>query len=518
VVEKMTEQSIPPILRPDNPIPVSLSQLAGELGVSTKSGFDDVLLTGISMNTGDLRPGDIFFAMPGQKTHGAKFIDKAIELGAVAVATDAEGLEIYKDSKIPILQVENPRLRLGEAARFVYGNFGKDMPLMFGITGTNGKTSTAHFLAAILKQAGEVAGLSSSVERHIADDVIISRLTSPEAPESHALVARMRENGVTAVAWEVSAQALRQHRVDGFFFDVVAFTNLSHDHFDEFSSYEEYLAAKTPLFQKQRAGKGVVCLDTDWGHPFLAASEVPCLTITLRGDIESDWKVIVTEEQPSYVAFELIGPSGEKISSSVPIIGDYMASNAGVAILMAIQAGHSWQHLASALKNGINAPIAGRGDNVAKGDGPAVYVDFGHTPDSIEMTIQAVRKVTPGKLVVMVGLDGDRDKLKRPMIGAICARLSDAMIVTDHNPRFEDPAIIRDMIYQGAIAERPDHDIRNLEGPERAIRIAMSMVGKGDTILWFGPGHQEHRDIMGVRTKYSGRDQARAALREAGWQ
>ena len=469
------------------------------------------------MNTGDLRQGDIFFAMPGLKTHGANFVAQAVAEGAVAIATDNQGLQIAGDVKVPVIIVENPRLRLGQAARFVYGNNGSDMPKMYGVTGTNGKTSTAHFLSAIFRQLGKVPGMSSSVERHIANEIIISRLTSPEAPESHALIARMREHGVTDVGWEVSAQALRQHRVDGIFFDVVAFTNLSHDHFDEFSSYEEYLASKMPLFHASRAGKGVVCLDTDYGQTFLEASEVPCITVTLRSEVKSDWKVVVTKEDVGLTAFDLIGPSGEKISSSVPIIGDYMASNAGVAILMALQAGYSWQELASALAGGIDAPIAGRGDNVAPAGAPSVYVDFGHTPDSIEMTIKAVRKVTKGKLVVVVGLDGDRDKIKRPMIGAICARLSDAMIVTDHNPRFEDPAIIRKMIYDGAIEERPEHDIRNLEGPERAIRIAVSMVGKGDTIVWFGPGHQEHRDIMGVRTKYSGREQARAALAEAGW-
>jgi UDP-N-acetylmuramoyl-L-alanyl-D-glutamate--2,6-diaminopimelate ligase len=297
----------------------------------------------------------------------------------------------------------------------------------------------------------------------------------------------------------------------------VAFTNLSHDHFDEFDSYEQYLASKMPLFHRSRSGRGVVCLDTEYGQTFLEASEIPCATITLREDIQSDWKVKVTNEGVGLTAFDLLGPQGEKISTSVPIIGDYMASNAGVAILMAIQAGHDWKKLAADLKDGIKAPIAGRGDNVAPAGAPSVYVDFGHTPDSIEMTIKAARKVTTGKLVVVVGLDGDRDKIKRPMIGAICARLSDAMIVTDHNPRFEDPAIIRQMIYDGAITERPDHDIRNLEGPERAIRIAVSMVTTGDTIIWFGPGHQEHRDIMGVRTKYSGRAQAKAALAEAGW-
>lgn len=513
----MVEQSIPPILRPDNPNRVTLSSLAIELGVEFRNQGDATILTGVSMNTSDLRSGDIFFAMPGLKTHGANFISEAISKGAVAIATDSTGVGIAGSVSVPVLVVENPRLRLGQAARFVYGNNGDDMPKMYGVTGTNGKTSTAHFLSAIFRQLGKVPGMSSSVERHIADEIIISRLTSPEAPESHALIARMREHGVTDVGWEVSAQALKQHRVDGIFFDVVAFTNLSHDHFDEFSSFEEYLDSKKPLFHKSAAARGVVCLDTDWGKPFLEASEIPCLTVTLRSDVESDWKVVVTKESIGLTAFDLLGPNQEKISSSVPIIGDYMASNAAVAILMAIQAGYSWQELAAALAEGINAPIAGRGDNVAPAGAPSVYVDFGHTPDSIEMTIKAVRKVTSGKLVVVVGLDGDRDKIKRPMIGAICARLSDAMIVTDHNPRFEDPGIIRKMIFDGAIAERPDHDIRNLEGPERAIRIAVSMVSSGDTIIWFGPGHQEHRDIMGVRTKYSGREQARAALAEAGW-
>ena len=513
----MVEQSIPPILRPDNPNQVRLSQLASELGVLFDATSADALLTGVSMNTGDIRPGDVFFAMPGYKTHGANFVQKAIAGGAVAIATDSAGLEIIGASAVPVIVVENPRLRLGQAAKYVYGNLGEDMPIMYGVTGTNGKTSTVHFLSAIFRQLGVIPGMSSSVERHLADDIIISRLTSPEAPESHALIARMRESKVTDVGWEVSAQALKQHRVDGIFFDVVAFTNLSHDHFDEFDSFDEYLASKMPLFHNVRARKGVVCLDTSYGRPFLEASEVPCVTITIRDDVAADWKVVVTKQATGLTAFDLLGPDGEKISSSVPIIGDYMASNAGVAILMAIQAGHDWKKLAAALKDGIDAPIAGRGDNVAPEGAPSVYVDFGHTPDSIEMTIKAVRNITSGKLIVVVGLDGDRDKIKRPMIGAICARLSDAMIVTDHNPRFEDPAIIRQMIYDGAISESPDHDIRNLEGPERAIRIAVSMVGKGDTIIWFGPGHQEHRDIMGVRTKYSGREQARQALAEAGW-
>ena len=503
-------------MRPEHPHRVSFAALAEILGFSPDKGFERVEVTGVSMNTGDLQPGDVFFAMPGLKTHGAHFARKALELGAVGIVTDPAGLVIL-DFECPIIVVDKPRLVLGEACAFVYGNNGSDMPLMFGITGTNGKTSTAHFLAAVLRQAGEVIGLSSSVERHIADDIILSRLTSPEAPESHALVARMREHHVSAVAWEVSAQALVQHRVDGFVFDVVGFTNLSHDHFDDFDSYEEYLASKFPLFSSEKARKGVVCFDSEYGQPFLEASEVPCVTISIEEGVETDWKVRVTEEATTYVAFDMTGPNGEQISSSVPIIGNYMASNAGVAILMAIQGGHDWKHLAEVLKDGIHAPIAGRGDNVSSGRGPNVYVDFGHTPDALTKTIAAVRKVTKGKLVIVLGVDGDRDTTKRPIMGEIAANTSDALIITDHNPRFEDPAVIRKMLFDGAIAARPNHDIRDIAGPEKAIRIAVSMVDEGDTILWFGPGHQEHRDIMGVRTKYSGRQQARQALREAGW-
>jgi UDP-N-acetylmuramoyl-L-alanyl-D-glutamate--2,6-diaminopimelate ligase len=513
----LEEQSILPVLRPDNPNQLRLSDLASAIGFSLKGRTENVLITGVSMNTADIRPGDIFFAMPGLKTHGAKFIDEAVSGGAVAIATDSEGSKIIGPSRLPLLVVENPRLYLGQAAKFVYGNFREQMPLMYGVTGTNGKTSTVHFLSAVLRQLGAVVGMSSTVERHVANDVIISRLTSPEASESHALIAKMRESKVTDVSWEVSAQALKQNRVEGIFFDVVAFTNLSHDHMDEFDSYDEYLTAKMPLFHKTRAGKGVVCLDTAYGTPFLEASEVPCVTITIRDDTPSDWKVVITERATGRTAFDILGPKKEKISTAVPIIGDHMASNAGIAILMAIEAGHDWKKLAAALVDGIDAPIAGRGDNVAPEGSPSFYVDFGHTPESIELTIKAVRNITKGKLIVVVGLGGDRDQVKRPMIGAICARLSDALIITDHSPRSEDPAVIRQMIYDGAFFEKPDHDIRNLEGPERAIRIAVAMVQKDDAIIWFGPGHQEHREIMGARIKFSGREQARAALLEAGW-
>jgi UDP-N-acetylmuramoyl-L-alanyl-D-glutamate--2,6-diaminopimelate ligase len=231
----MMKESIPPILRPDHVVPVDLTEFAEQFHLTRIGSLDGVRLTGISMNTGDLRPGDLFVAMPGKKTHGANFVSKAIELGAVAIVTDRAGADIIGQCDLPILLQENPRAHLGDLAAFVYGNVPGNMPKLFATTGTNGKTSTSYLLEGILRQLGETTGLTSTAERHIAGEVIVSRLTTPESPEMQALIARMREKGVTSVAVEVSAQALSQLRVDGLHFDVVGFTNLSHDHLDDYA-------------------------------------------------------------------------------------------------------------------------------------------------------------------------------------------------------------------------------------------------------------------------------------------
>jgi UDP-N-acetylmuramoyl-L-alanyl-D-glutamate--2,6-diaminopimelate ligase len=209
----MVKESIPPILRPEAVEPVELSNFAQHFELDVVGSVGDIRLTGISMNTGDLRPGDLFVAMPGKKTHGATFVAKAIELGAVAIVTDQAGLDLLGSCTLPVLLLENPRAHLGDLAAFVYGNVPGNLPNLFATTGTNGKTSTSYLLEGILRQLGEVTGLTSTAERHIAGEIIVSRLTTPESPEMQALIARMREKGVTAVAVEVSAQALSQLRV-----------------------------------------------------------------------------------------------------------------------------------------------------------------------------------------------------------------------------------------------------------------------------------------------------------------
>jgi len=511
------KEQIPPTLRPEQVVPVSLQSLIDNLGLQLVHGDADTLVTGISMNTADLRNGDLFVAMPGLKTHGANFAGKAIELGAVAIVSDADGLAILGELDVPTLLLERPRHHLGSLAAFVYGNFPDVMPKLFGTTGTNGKTSTSYILEAILRQLGEVTGLTSTAERHIAGEVIVSRLTTPESTEMQALIARMREKNVTSVAVEVSAQALSQLRVDGLIFDVAGFTNLSHDHLDDYAGMGEYLAAKAELFQPSRAHRGVVSLDSEFGEKFLELSQIPTVTVSIRDDVNADYRVRVTEELPGQTHFEILTPSGSVIRSHLPIIGAHMASNAGLAVAMLIQAGFAEQRIAAAIAEGIQSYLPGRTEMVSSPGAPAIYVDFGHSPDAFLNTLRAVRKVTTGKVLMLFGADGDRDATKRPAMASVAVENSDILIITDHHPRFEDPASIRATLLVSAKAARPDAEIYEVSPPEAAIVKAVSLVKPGDAILWAGPGHQDYRDIRGVRTPYSARALARQALKDAGW-
>ena len=510
------KQSIPPILRPEKVVPVSLVEFAKHFSLEFSANVG-ISLTGISMNTGDLRPGDLFVAMPGVKTHGANFILKAEELGAVAVLTDEEGLRLTTNAKVPVLVLEEPRKHLGDLAAYLYGNTPGNMPLLFGTTGTNGKTSTSYLLEGLLRQLGRVTGLTSTAERHIAGEVIVSRLTTPESPEMQALIARMREKGVTDVAIEVSAQALTQLRVDGIKFDVAGFTNLSHDHFDDYDGFDEYLRAKAKLFTTSKSKKAVICLDSPFGNDVAKLSEVPVVTIASHAEIQADWHVEVSRELPGRTEFNLFGPNGEELTSSVPILGAHMAANAGLAIVMAVTAGYDFELIAKAIANGIEAYLPGRTELVSPEGAPAVYVDFGHSPDAFLNTLAAVRKVTSGKLLMLFGADGDRDASKRPEMARVAAAGCDILVITDHHPRFENPASIRKTLVAAAREFRPDLEIHEVSPPEVAIRLALSLVKPGDAILWAGPGHQDYRDIEGVRTPYSARAEARAALQEAGY-
>ncbi|MEC8762524.1 MAG: UDP-N-acetylmuramoyl-L-alanyl-D-glutamate--2,6-diaminopimelate ligase [Actinomycetota bacterium] len=528
--------NLPPVLRPQNPPAHRLADLAAHLGAPIEqrgAGGDQdadtdasASVTGLTLATADLRPGDLFVAVQGGTRHGAEFADDAAARGAVAVVTDAAGRERALGSGLPTIVVPDPRGSLGALSALVYATGPNDtLPILFGTTGTNGKTSVSHLLEGILTQLGVTAGLSSTAERHIAGDVIVSRLTTPEAYEMHALLALMRERGVEAVAIEVSAQALSRQRVDGIVFDVAGFTNLSHDHLDDYADMAEYFQAKLPLFRPDRSRRAVICLDSASGADVVAACEVPYVTIGTPAiaaapdaAAAADWTVEILDELPDGTRFRLSGPGGRSLSTTVPVIGRHMAANAAQAIVMIFEAGYDWERITRALDNDvIRAYLPGRTELVSGPTGPAIYVDFGHSPDAFEKTLAAVRRVTPGRVLMLFGADGDRDKSKRHDMGRTAVEGSDILVITDHHPRFEDPDSIRATLLEGARRARPDAEIYEYSPPERAIVEAVALVGDGDAILWAGPGHQDYRDIRGVRTPYSARELSRRALREAGW-
>ncbi len=527
---------IPPVLRPEHPTPRSVAELANAFGMRVVGSVDAVETTGVTLSAAEVQPGDLFVGVHGANRHGAQFATDAAERGAVAVLTDADGVALAESSGLPVLVVEDPRAALGDVSAWVYRTHpdeATDLPQLFATTGTNGKTSTSYILEGILKQLGLVTGLSSTAERHIGSLSVTSRLTTPEASEMHALLARMRESEVRAVAVEVSAQALSRHRVDGIVFDVAGFTNLSHDHLDDYADMEEYYQAKLPLFQPEHARRGVVSLDTDWGHRVVQDSRIPVTTITVHPEVEAEWHVDIVDARAAYTEFRLTGPEGRELTTRVPLIGWHMAANAALAIVMLVEGGFELGAIAHALGSNhrryadetdehpvsaIECYLPGRTERVSGDSGPSVYVDFGHSADAFENTLAAVRQFTSGKVLMLFGADGDRDTTKRGDMARVAAAGSDILVVTDHHPRFEDAASIRKTLVDAAREAYPDHETYEVSPPEAAIRKAVSLLGEGDSILWAGPGHQDYRDIAGVRTPYSARDEARQALREAGWE
>jgi UDP-N-acetylmuramoyl-L-alanyl-D-glutamate--2,6-diaminopimelate ligase len=505
-------------LRPEHPIVRSLSQLVADFGLETVGEFATDQVAGISLSSRDILPGELYVGLPGRNVHGATFAANAAQSGAVAVLTDTVGAEIAAEAGLPIIVVDNPRSALGDIAAWIYRTR-EEPPTLYAVTGTNGKTSVTYLLNALLAQLGIVAGFSTTAERGIGDLRISSQLTTPEATEVHALLAKMRESFVRSVIIEVSAQALTRHRVDGIIFDVVGFTNLTHDHLDDYGSMETYFEAKRELFQPERAKRGVVLVDSDWGRRLADESRIPVTTIATRAGIDADWTVTVTAETVDKTTFTITGPDHRTLSTSVPILGRYMAENAALAIVMLVESGYDLEALAHVLDRdgGFNAYIPGRVEKVSGETGPRVYIDYGHSPDAFTSTLEALRRVTTGRVIMVFGADGDRDPSKRVEMASIASRLADVVVITDYNPRFEDPASIRAVLLQAAQAASDTTELYEVAEPSAAFRQALSVAVDGDVILHAGPGHENYHEVAGEHIPYSARDDARAALQEQGW-
>ena len=470
----------------------------------------NLLVAGITLDSRAVRPGDLYAALPGATTHGARFADQATDAGAAAILTDASGSQLCPDSPVPVIVVADPRAMLGDLSSWIYHQPAGDL-LLIGVTGTNGKTTMTYLLAEALAAAGHTTGVIGTIGIKVGHQDLPSARTTPEAPDVHAALAVMREQGVTAVAMEVSSHALVLGRVAGLAFDVAVFTNLSQDHLDFHQDMADYFAAKRQLFEPGRSKRAVICVDDAWGRRLAESSEIP--RVTYGRDEPADWSLVdlrVLRSGGWDAAAR--GPNlTVPVSSDLP--GRFNQANVLGALAAAAGAGIDPQAAAAGLARCRGVP--GRMEAVSAPEF-AAFVDYAHTPEAVARAIGAVREFSSGKVIVALGCGGDRDPGKRPLMGIVAARGADIVIVTDDNPRSEDPAMIRQAVLEGAVRAESGAEISEIPDRAAAIRAAVDRAQPGDAVLILGKGHEQGQEVRGVVTPFDDRVVLASAITAGG--
>ncbi|MEA5456882.1 UDP-N-acetylmuramoyl-L-alanyl-D-glutamate--2,6-diaminopimelate ligase [Sinomonas sp. JGH33] len=488
-------------------------------------------VTGVSLDSRSVESGDLYVAVPGTGRHGASFAAQAVERGAAAVLTDEAGARLVAIddtlASVPVLVVEDVRAAVGPVAAFVYrsqtGGEAEPHLLLLGVTGTNGKTTTTYFANALLAGLGHRTGLIGTIEILAGGDAIPSRLTTPESTDVHALLALMRERGLTAASMEVSSHAVEYRRVDGVRYDAVGFTNLTQDHLDLHLTMDEYFAAKARLFAPDRAARGVVVVDDEWGRRLAREAAIPVTTVSLAAEPApgADWALASVRRSGLGTAFELRGPDGQALRLHTGLPGAFNVANAALAALLVHAAGVPLEEIqrAADAADPFSVEVPGRMQLV--GTRPAAVVDFAHNPDALERALEAVRPPGEGRLVVVFGATGQRDQGKRPIMGAVAVRGADVVVITDDDPHDEDPAAIRADVLAGARAEDEalglGRIIEEVAPRAAAIRRAVDLASAEDVILVAGRGHEVFQEVKGVDLELDDRVELRAALEARGF-
>ncbi|WP_284976124.1 UDP-N-acetylmuramoyl-L-alanyl-D-glutamate--2,6-diaminopimelate ligase [Arthrobacter sp. efr-133-TYG-104] len=518
--------------RPESVAAVPLASIAKALGISLPRDEHATGVTGITLNSKAVEPGDLYVALPGSSRHGADFVPQAVDAGAVAIVTDDAGarqLALAGDQAVPVLIVENPRAVVGRLASLIYRSQPAvgGSPSLYGVTGTNGKTTTTYFVNSLLRALGKKPGLIGTIEILAGGEPIPSVLTTPESTDVHALLALMRERGLDAASMEVSSHALSYHRVDGVMFDVVGFTNLTQDHLDLHGSMEEYFQTKAELFTSGRARRAVVTVDDEWGRRLAEQADIPVTTLSTTAPSSTtpstaDWEVASTSPRGLGTEFELKHRDGRSLRVHTGLPGDFNVANAALAVVMLLTSGVDPEAVQEALdtKDPLTVAVPGRMQLISTE--PAAVVDFAHNPDALARALEAVRSPQEGSRVIVVfGATGQRDQSKRPTMGAIAARLADVVIVSDDDPHDEDAAAIRADVLRGAQAARESENLPSdiIESHPRdvAIRLAVDLATPKDTILVAGRGHEVWQEVQGVNLALDDRVELRAALTSKGF-
>jgi UDP-N-acetylmuramoyl-L-alanyl-D-glutamate--2,6-diaminopimelate ligase len=481
------------------PAPIKLSALL------RRDVAADPLITGVTADSRKVAPGSLFVALPGNAADGRAFIPQALSQGAAAILAPAD-----TDARLAPLLVTSGDVRRAYAIA-ARGFYGSQPATCVAITGTNGKTSVAAFCRQIWASLGLHAA-SMGTLGVLAQNGNVNReltgpgLTSPDAGDAARMLADLAESGVTHLALEASSHGIDQRRLDGVTLQAAAFTNLSQDHLDYHGDMAAYRTAKLRLFDTllPRGRTAVLNADSDAYSSFAAASIMSGLGVMAVGERGRDLALIARRAVPEGQRLTL-DVRGDLHEVLLPLAGAFQASNALVAAGLCIAAGETPARVLAALETITGAqgrlqriPGSGRGE---------VYVDYAHTPDGLETVLKALRPHATGRLIVVFGAGGDRDRAKRPMMGEIAGRLADVAIVTDDNPRSEDPAVIRKAVRKGCPAAREIGDRRV------AIREAIEMMGDGDVVIIAGKGHEQGQIVGGVTHPFDDATEAAEALR-----
>jgi UDP-N-acetylmuramoyl-L-alanyl-D-glutamate--2,6-diaminopimelate ligase len=507
---------------------IRISDIASYLKARTSGEIPDIeVIAGSSIVTNDSRrvmPGGIFVAITGARVDGNLFVNEATRRGAETIISERpQPVELSPSNKVTWLQVDNARVALAKAAALVHGHPSRRLKLV-GITGTNGKTTTAHLIESIFSAAGAKTAIMGTIGYRIGDLEMESDFTTPESPEIQDFLRRAVEAGVTSAVMEVSSIALEMHRADELEFSVAAFTNLTQDHLDFHGSMESYFAAKRQLFDGsigKRPGASIINLDDPCGVALKEACHENVMTFGLEAT--ADITTNSREFGLDGLRFTARTPGGE-IEINSPLVGRPHASN----ILCAIGVGLALGLSREVIERGINQcpGVAGRFERVSvAGDDITVVVDYAHTPDALVNVLNTIRAAqkdqngSRGRVITVMGCGGDRDRTKRPLMGEESAKLSDLVIATSDNPRSEDPLLILNDIRVGL--DRWGKNYELIVDRREAILHAIAQAKAGDIVLIAGKGHETYQILATGKIQFDDREVAREALKlrvaDDGW-
>ena len=484
-------------LRPAALPPATLASLVAGLGLVGDTDARTAV-TGITLDSRAVEDGWLYVALPGSRAHGASFAAAAIDAGAVAVLTDDAGRDLIGPSLVPVVAALDAREAMAVVAARLFGEPGREMT-MLGVTGTNGKTTTVALLQGGLLAAGVPTGTIGTIGFRLGTEELRSSrstVTTPESPDLQALLAVMQQRGAQAVALEVSSHAMALDRVDAIAFDAVGFLNLGRDHLDFHATMEDYFEAKAKLFEPGRAAVSVIWVDDEHGRELAGrvAAHGQSRLITVGTGVGVDYRLsdYMPEEPLGGVAS--LTRDSERLELRLTLPGSYNMIDAAVAFAMLEAVGVPAD---AALRGLATAQVPGRMQRVPLGEGaPLVVVDFAHTPQAVEAALESLSG--HGEVICVLGCGGDRDPEKRPGMGAAAARGSDLVIITDDNPRTEDPAAIRAQALAGA-REAAAGETLEVAGRRAAIEEAIRRAGPGSVVAILGKGH-ERGQILADRT------------------